>query len=116
MRPVVKTTEPFAFPDLDRLPAELRDEVLGPRLSLNVYRMIMHTPGVAPAFLELSDALRYRTSLPGKLRELAILHVGHRYGAAYEVHHHERLGRAVALTDAAICDPAGSRCQCIEHR
>lgn len=46
MRSVVKTTEPFALPGLDRLPAELRDEVLGPRRSLNVHRMIMHTPGL----------------------------------------------------------------------
>jgi 4-carboxymuconolactone decarboxylase len=100
---IMKSAEPFHFPDLDRLPAELREEVLGPRRSLNVYRMIMHTPGVAPAFLQLADALRNRTSLQSNLRELAILRVGHSYGAAYEVHHHERLGRAVGLTEAAIC-------------
>lgn len=92
---------PFAFPITDELPAELRAEVLT-RRSLNVYRMIMHTPGVAPSFLSISDALRHRTSLPGNWRELAILRVGHSYQAAYEVHHHERLARSVGLSEDAI--------------
>lgn len=91
----------FPFPDLDALPEALRAEVLQ-RRSLSVYRMIMHTPDVAPAFLALSDALRHRTSLPGPWRELAILRVGHRYRAPYEVHHHERLGRSVGLSEAAL--------------
>lgn len=92
----------FAFPDLDTLPAELRSEVLVNRRSLNVYRMIMHTPAVAPSFLVFSDALRYDNSLPGTWRELAILRVGHRYGALYEIHHHECLARSVNLHEAAI--------------
>lgn len=91
----------FPLPDLEALPAALRHEVSS-RRSLNVYRMIMHTPAVAPAFLALSDALRHATSLPGDWRELAILRVGHRYAAAYELHHHERLARAVGLSEAAI--------------
>lgn len=91
----------FSFPDTDALPAELRQEVLD-RRSLNVYRMIMHTPAVAPSFLAISDALRHRTSLPDHWRELAILRVGHRYAAPYEVHHHERLARSAGLGEAAI--------------
>lgn len=91
----------FDFPRIESLPAELQQEVAS-RRGLNVYRMIMHTPGVAPAFLVISDALRQRTSLPGNLREVAILRVGHRYDAAYEVHHHERLGRSVGLSESAL--------------
>jgi 4-carboxymuconolactone decarboxylase len=92
---------PFPFPVTEELTPALRQEVLS-RRSLSVYRMIMHTPAVAPAFLMLSDALRHQTSLPGNWRELAILRVGHRYQAAYEIHHHERLGRSVGLSEAAI--------------
>lgn len=92
---------PFQFPDLDTLPEALRREV-AERRSLSVYRMIMHTPDVAPSFLALSDALRHRSSLPGSWRELAILRVGHRYAAPYEVHHHQRLARSVGLSEAAI--------------
>lgn len=91
----------FPLPDLDALPAALRQEVQN-RRSLNVYRMVMHTPAIAPAFLGLSDALRHATSLPGDWRELAILRVGHRYRAAYEIHHHERLARSVGLSEGAI--------------
>jgi alkylhydroperoxidase family enzyme len=92
---------PLPFPDLDALPPALRQEVLD-RRSLNVYRMVMHTPAIAPGFLALSDALRHQTSLPGDWRELAILRVGHRYAAPYEVHHHERLGRSVGMGEAAL--------------
>jgi alkylhydroperoxidase family enzyme len=89
------------FPPTDTLPDALAQEVRA-RRSLNVYRMVMHTPEVAPAFLALSDALRHRSSLPGTWRELAILRVGHAYDAPYEVHHHERLARAAGLSEAAI--------------
>lgn len=91
----------FPFPDLDRLPRELKEEV-SKRRSLNVYRMVMHTPAVAPSFLDFSDALRHKSSLPGTWRELAILRVGHRYQAPYEVHHHERIARSVGLREEAI--------------
>ncbi|MFO1327595.1 MAG: carboxymuconolactone decarboxylase family protein [Rubrivivax sp.] len=91
----------FPLPDLDTLPEALRQEVAN-RRSLNVYRMIMHTPVVAPAFLAMADALRHRTSLPGDWRELAILRVGHRYQAPYEVHHHERIGRSLGLSESAL--------------
>ena len=92
---------PLVFPDIDSLPATLSKE-LADRRSLNVYRMIMHTPAIAPSFLSISDALRHQTSLPGNWREIAILRVGHRYTAPYEVHHHERLARSVGLSESAI--------------
>lgn len=91
----------FTLPNIDELPAELKKEVLT-RRSLNVYRMIMHSPAVAPSFLAMSDALRHETTLPGRWRELAVLRVGHLYGADYEVHHHERLARSVGLSESAI--------------
>ena len=68
--------------------------------------MIMHSPAIAPSFLSISDALRHKTSLPGSWREVAILRVGHRYAAPYEIHHHERLARSVGLSEAAIAATA----------
>jgi len=91
----------IGFPDTDALPEPLRAE-LAQRHSLNVFRMLMHTPGVAPGFLAMTDALRFHNSLPTALMELAILRVGRRYGAAYETHHHERLARAAKLSETAI--------------
>jgi 4-carboxymuconolactone decarboxylase len=53
-----------------------------------------------------SDVLQHN-SLPPDWRELAILRVGHAYGAGYEVHHHNNIGRAVGLSDAALAAVAG---------
>jgi 4-carboxymuconolactone decarboxylase len=97
MKPVA-----YPYPDLDKLPPELKNEVIGNRRSLNVYRMVMHSPAIAPSFLEFSDALRHHNSLPAQWRELAILRVGHCYAAPYEIHHHERLARAAELPESAI--------------
>ncbi|MEN9646400.1 MAG: hypothetical protein RL238_3069 [Actinomycetota bacterium] len=95
------TDRAVPYPDLDAIPADLRDAVTA-RGSINVYRMVTHSPGLAPAFLGLADAVLRANSLPADLRELAIVRVGHTYHAAYEIHHHERIGRACGLTDAAL--------------
>ncbi len=93
------------YPDLAGLPADLRAAVTS-RGSLNVYRMIMHSPGLAPGFLELASALLQENSLPPQWRELVILRVGHAYGAAYEVHHHENIARWVGVSDTATAAAA----------
>ncbi|MDQ0930180.1 carboxymuconolactone decarboxylase family protein [Streptomyces turgidiscabies] len=89
------------YPDLSALPAELREAVAA-HGSLNVFRMIMHSPALAPGLLQLGDAILRGNSLPDPLRELAIVRVGHVYQAPYEVHHHENIGRLVGLSQAAI--------------
>lgn len=93
------------YPDLAALPVELREAVKD-HGSLNVFRMIMHSPGLAPGMLALSDAILGRNSLPDDLRELAIVRVGHAYGAAYEVHHHERAARLVGVSESALAAAA----------
>jgi 4-carboxymuconolactone decarboxylase len=89
------------YPDLAALPKDLQDAV-SQRASMNVYRMVTHSQGLAPAFLDFASAVFQANSLPADWRELAILRVGHTYGAAYEVHHHEKLGRWAGLADEAI--------------
>jgi alkylhydroperoxidase family enzyme len=92
---------PVPYPDPETLPEPLRAE-LARRYNLNVFRMLMHAPGSAPGFLAMTDALRHHNSLPGALMELAILRVGRRYAAPYEVHHHERLARVAGLGEPGI--------------
>lgn len=92
---------PLPFPNFDALPDALRAE-LAARRNLNVFRALMHSPNAAPSFLAMTDALRNDNTLPPTLREIAILRVGQRYDAPYERHHHERIGRAAGLGDAAI--------------
>ncbi|MFC8128304.1 carboxymuconolactone decarboxylase family protein [Streptomyces sp. NPDC057302] len=89
------------YPDLSTLPVELQ-EVVTAHGSLNVFRMLMHSPVLAPGVLRLGDAILQRNSLPDTLRELAIVRIGHAYGAAYEVHHHEKAARHVGLGEEAL--------------
>jgi len=89
------------YPDLSALPAQLRDAVAA-HGSLNVYRMVVHSPNLAPGLLTFGDAVLKANSLPPGWRELAILRVGHVYGADYQTHHHERIARAAGLADTAI--------------
>jgi alkylhydroperoxidase family enzyme len=89
------------YPDLSALPADLQHAVAG-HGSLNVYRMVMHSPGLAPGLLALGDAVLQANSLPPHWRELAIIRVGHAYGAAYVVLHHERIAGSAGLARTAI--------------
>jgi alkylhydroperoxidase family enzyme len=93
------------YPDLSALPAELQEDVTA-RGSLNVFRMMMHSPALAPGVLALGDAILRRNTLPDPLRELAIVRVGHAYRAAYEIHHHENIARLVGLGEEAIAAAA----------
>jgi 4-carboxymuconolactone decarboxylase len=97
---------PIDYPDLDALPGELREAVLS-RGSLNIYRMVTHSPGLAPSFLTMASDVLQHNSLPPNWRELAILRVGHAYGADYEVHHHDNIGRAVGVGADALAAVAG---------
>ncbi|MET8979450.1 carboxymuconolactone decarboxylase family protein [Streptomyces sp. NPDC004539] len=93
------------YPDLTALPAEAR-KIAAERSAVNVYRMVFHSPALAPAFLQMADAI-FQSALPHPLRELAILRVGHAYRAPYEIHHHENIGRLLGLDEAGIA-AAGS--------
>jgi alkylhydroperoxidase family enzyme len=95
------TTTEFAYPELGTLSPELQQAVTS-RASLNIYRMMMHTPGLAPSFLAMaSDVLQYN-SLPATWRELVILRVGYRYRARYETYQHEKIGLAIGLDQESI--------------
>jgi len=95
----------IGYPDLAALPPELRDAVTK-HGSLNVYRMIMHSPGLAPGFFVMADAMFQANSLPPHLRELAILRVGYRYAAPYETHQHEMIAGYAGLSADAVAAAA----------
>ena len=72
------------------------------KLPLNVARMMAWSPDQMLAFQRFGEAILTKGALDPALRELAILRVGHRLGAAYETHHHERIGRNVGMSEAQI--------------
>ncbi|KAA0077276.1 carboxymuconolactone decarboxylase family protein [Mycolicibacterium sp. P9-64] len=93
------------YPDLDALPQNLKD-TLAQHAPVNVYRMVMHSPGLAPGFFVMADAMFQANSLPPHLRELAILRVGYRYAAPYETHQHEMIAGYAGLSAEAIAAAA----------
>lgn len=58
----------------------------------NIFLALAHTPNILDRFLSYADELRNGTRLDPRLRELAILTVGHVTGSAYEVAHHQKHG------------------------
>lgn len=80
------------------LPRERQNpEGAGPMLST----LVRH-PDLAKAFLGFSRHLLFASTLPPRLREVAILRVAHRRGCVYEWVHHVDMGKAEGLTDPDI--------------
>src|SRR5262245_8341331 len=55
---------------------------------LNLYRMLLHSPPVTEGWLAFLTAIRHKTELPARYRELAILRVAVLNGAEYEFEVH----------------------------
>ena len=55
----------------------------------NIFRALMNTPAQLDGFLTYANALRDGSELSPKLRELAILAVGHVTESQYEIAHHQ---------------------------
>ena len=73
----------------------------------NIFRSLVNAPVLLDAFLSYANAMRDSSVLSPKLRELAILSVGHATGSDYEIAHHQSHGRKAGLTDeqlAAVAD------------
>lgn len=71
------------------------------------FGVMVHEPALGRSLQELGSAVRYGTGLTDRVREVAILAVAHATDSAFEQHAHERVGRAVGLTDddlAALAD------------
>lgn len=89
------------YPDLETLSPELK-AIIDEKKGANVYKMLMHTPAVAPGFTAMADAVMWAKSWPATWRELAIVRVGNLYNSPYEVYQHEQIGRLMGLTDAKL--------------
>ena len=69
---------------------------------LNLYRMLLHSPPIAEGWLAFLTAVRQRSSLPGRYRELAILRVAVLNGAGYEFAVHTPFALAEGIAPASI--------------
>jgi 4-carboxymuconolactone decarboxylase len=82
----------------DMLPAEKRN----PGDAGNALATLVRHPELARAFLRFNMHLLFRSTLPARVREQAILRVAHRRGCQYEWFHHVELGKQAGLGDDDI--------------
>ncbi|OBG53141.1 MULTISPECIES: carboxymuconolactone decarboxylase family protein [unclassified Mycobacterium] len=102
---------------LPPLPADQWDETTHKALSAmrdpaanNALSTLARHPALAKAFLRFNVHLLTSSTLPARVRELAILRVAHRRECAYEWSHHARMARDEGITDdqiAAVVGDAG---------
>src|ERR1700729_1302325 len=98
---------------LPPLPADQWDEAVqralapmlpsdGPRDTNNALATFAHPPALAKAFLRFNVHLLFSSTLPPRIRELAILRVAHRRDCAYEWMHHVEMAKNEGISDDEI--------------
>jgi uncharacterized peroxidase-related enzyme len=79
---------------------------------LRIFRMLMHSPELTEGWLAYFNVIRFKSTLPGYLRELAIMRVAAVNGASYEAFHHAPVARGEGVSqeqlDAIANDWVGS--------
>jgi AhpD family alkylhydroperoxidase len=76
------------------VPAERRN----PAGAGNLLSTLVRHPTLTQAFLRFNTYLLFSSSLPPRVRELAVLRVAHRTGCAYEWQHHVVIGGRAGLS------------------
>ena len=84
------------------LAALLPPERRNPRGAGNALATLVRHPDLTVAFLPFNTRLLLRSTLPPRLRELAILRVARRSGCAYEWAHHTKIAAKAGLSEAEI--------------
>jgi 4-carboxymuconolactone decarboxylase len=98
----VSLIEEKDHPELADLIATIRSARRGDLL--NLYRLLLHSPALAQSWMEFNNAVRWQSQLDGRLREIAIIRIGHLCRADYIVQQHvPRLALPEGLT-LAECD------------
>jgi AhpD family alkylhydroperoxidase len=80
------------------LPPERRN----PQDASNALATLVNHPKLTKAFLRFNVHLLFSSTLPPRIRELAILRVAHRRDCAYEWSHHESMAKREGITDDEI--------------
>jgi 4-carboxymuconolactone decarboxylase len=80
------------------LPPERRN----PQDASNALATLVNHPKLTKAFLRFNVHLLFSSTLPPRIRELAILRVAHRRDCAYEWSHHKSMAKREGITDDEI--------------
>src|SRR5262249_25733656 len=55
---------------------------------INIYRMLLNAPTLAESWFNHSNAVRWKTTIPGRLREILIVRMGHLTKSHYVLRQH----------------------------
>ncbi len=55
---------------------------------INIYRLLLNSPALAESWFNHSNAVRWKTALSGRLREIVIIRLGHLTGSRYVLRQH----------------------------
>jgi len=80
----------------------LPPERCNPQNASNALATFANHPALTKAFLRFNVHLLYSSTLPPRIRELAILRVAHRRDCAYEWSHHVRMAKDEGISDDEI--------------
>ncbi|WP_422745993.1 carboxymuconolactone decarboxylase family protein [Mycobacterium sp. WMMD1722] len=80
----------------------LPEDRQNPQAAGNLLATLARHPKLTRAFLRFNVHLLFDSTLPPRLRELAVLRVAHLLDSEYEWRHHVHMGRDVGLTDEQI--------------
>jgi alkylhydroperoxidase family enzyme len=89
---------------------ELADQVARLRAGrrghlINIYRLLLNSPALAESWFNHSNAVRWRTTLEGRLREIVIIRMGHLTQCDYVLRQHVPL---LALADGLSIEECGA--------
>jgi 4-carboxymuconolactone decarboxylase len=87
---------------VERALAVMRPSERKPESASNIIATFVNHPDLTKAFLRFNVHLLYSSTLPPRLRELAILRVAHRTDAKYEWVQHVMMGQREGLTEDEI--------------
>src|SRR3981189_2423816 len=89
---IEEADHPELAPLIDRIKAGRRGGLL------NVYKLLLHAPALAETWLDHVGAVRWKTALSGRLRELLVIRIAHVNGIDYVISQH---GPALAPAEGA---------------
>lgn len=68
----------------------------------HLHRMLLHAPPIAQGWIAMFDAIRWKSTLSGKLREMVICRIAAINGASYEWNAHAPIALAEGMTQAQL--------------
>jgi 4-carboxymuconolactone decarboxylase len=103
--------KPLSPAEMTPAQRRLAESILaGPRQSLSgPFGTFLYSPQTGDCAQKLGEQVRFRNSLPEKLKELAILIVARHWTAQYEWYAHQRLALVAGLDASIVAEIAAGR-------